>query len=558
MTTGEPRHLRDYVMMLRRQALPVAAGVLAGGVLGFAAMGLVPVSYAATTSVIVRPTLGDTNVENGRTSTAINLDTEAQVVTSSVVARIAATSLGAGESIRALRKHVSVTVPANTSVLDISFRAGTPAAAVRGSKAFAAAYLQNRTALATDRLHQQAASLEQRIRELNANLRTTTVQLGDAAPGGTHHVLLATQRDLIVSQIQASTSELDPLYTQEVDPGAVLSDAQTPRRPSGWNPVLVLVSGLFLGAAAGLCGAVARDRADVRVRTGSDLARLGVNVLVPTFGLAPDDDVRRRDRHSPEAMRQLRNVLLAVLPRHGGTLTVAATSPGDAGAATAASLAMTFARSGIETILVSANTHSDGVADLFDIDEGVGLSDVLRSGLSVLDAIHPVAQLDRLAVVPPGADGLLMSEQLEGHAFEPVIRDLEQLAEVVVLDVAPTSVNADAQTVVTATNGLLLVTTAGVTLVQEVDDALAQLTHVGANNLGAVVVAQPRHHLLFGRRRRPRPATAGPGSGARGGPVDSPAEGPQEGPADTGTRRLRAVDGAPDDAADYQDAAATM
>jgi Mrp family chromosome partitioning ATPase len=550
MTTGEPRHLRDYVVMLRRQALPITVGVLAGLVLGIVATGLLPVSYVATTSVIVRPTLGDTNVENGRTSTAINLDTEAQVVTSSVVARIAAGSLGTDESVRALRKHVSVTVPANTSVLDISFRAGSPKAAVRGSKAFAAAYLQNRTALATDRLHQQAASLEQRIGQLNDTLRTTTVQLGKAK--GAHQVLLATQRDLLVSQIQASTSELDPLYTQEVDPGSVLSEAQVPRRPSGWNPMLVLVSSLFLGVTAGLCGAVARDRADVRVRTGSDLARLGVNVLVPTFDLAPDDEVKRRDRHSPEAMRQLRNVLLAVLPRDGGTLAVAATSAGDAGAATAASLAMTFARSGIETILVSANTHTDGVAELFDVDEGIGLSDVLRSGRSVLDAIHPVAQLDRLTVVPPGADGLLVSEQLEGHAVERVLRDLEKLAEIVVLDVAPMSVNADAQTVVTATHGLLLVATAGVTQIHEVDDALAQLTHVGANNLGAVVVAQPRHHAIFGRRRRPRPVMAQAAAVA--------VHGPAEGPADSGTRRLRAVDGAPGsaDPTDYLDAAATM
>ena len=58
------------------------------------------------------PTGDDTNVTNGRTTSSINLDTEAQIVTSSVVASRADKALGSDKPPRELAKQVAVGVPA--------------------------------------------------------------------------------------------------------------------------------------------------------------------------------------------------------------------------------------------------------------------------------------------------------------------------------------------------------------------------------------------------------------------------------------------------------------
>lgn len=480
-------NLRDYLSVLRRRWLLVLVGILLGIGGGVAVIKMSPVSWSATTSVLVQPTELDTNNANGRTNEAINLDTEAQLVRSMVVARLVDEELDSSLTPRELAKKVSVGVPANTSVLTITYTDSSREGAVKGSQAFADAYLANRTEAAEQRLEERIEKLRTRISDLSDELKEVTAQLAEQ-PEGEKDSLLTTQRQLLVDQIQTSTSQLNPLITQEVVPGHVITAAQQPSRPDGLSKPIVLTSGLFLGLLIGICLAFARDRQDHHIRERRDLEQLGLDVLVNRFTLSDPTEMLCFQRASTESLRRLRNALLAVMPRHRGTLTVASASADVSGSATAACLATTLARSGIETVLVSANTHKDTLTGLHGLNDGPGLADVLRSGRPVVDCLHHVPGLPRLSVVPSGADGGLFSELLEAATLRPVIDELQQLADVVVLDVAPTSVNADSQTVVPLTRGLLLVTTAGVSTSDEVVDAMTQLRHVNASLLGSVVV----------------------------------------------------------------------
>lgn len=479
-------HLKDYLAVLRRRWLLVLVGVLLG--LGGAGAVIVisPVSWSATTSVLVQPTELDTNNANGRTNDAVNLDTEAQMVRSMMVARLADEELDSGLPPRELVKKVTVGVPANTSVLTITYKDSSRDGAVAGSQAFADAYLANRTAAAEERLQERIEKLRARIANLSDELKKVTAQLAEQ-PEGASDTLLTTQRQLLVEQIQTSTSQLNPLITQEVVPGHVITAAQQPTKPDGLSKPIVLTSGIFLGLLIGICVAFARDHQDHRIRERRDLEQLGLDVLVNRFTLSDPSEMLCFQRASTEPLRRLRNALLAVMPMHRGTVTVASASPDASGSATAACLATTLARSGIETVLVSANTHKDTLAGLGDV-RGPGLADVLRTGRAVVDCLHHVPGLPRLSVVPSGTDGGLFSELLEAATLRPALDELQQLADVVVLDVAPTSFNADSQTVLPLTRGLLLVTTAGVSTTDEVVDAMTQLRHVNASLLGSVVV----------------------------------------------------------------------
>ena len=67
-----------------------------------------------------QPESGQGAVAGGRTNSAVNLDTEVQIVQSSSVAAIAASDLHTSLTPQALVKNISVAVPANSSVLQIS------------------------------------------------------------------------------------------------------------------------------------------------------------------------------------------------------------------------------------------------------------------------------------------------------------------------------------------------------------------------------------------------------------------------------------------------------
>ena len=500
VTTG------DYGALVRRRWLLVIGGALVGLGLAVAVLAFAPASYSSTTSVLVSPTGSDATITNGKSTSEINLDTEAQIVRSSVVAGQAANILDDGESRSDLVKRVSVSVPANTAVLNISFAASTPRAAQKGASAFARAYLANRKSVEETRVKDQVDTLKAKIDDLNKQLRATSAAF-DRAPSNAERSFQATQRALLIGQIRANTQALNPLQDQDVIPGAVITDASLPTSPSGFSVPVVLTSGLILGLLLGVAAAFVRDRADRRIRTRSDMEQLGIDVLVSQFDLPAPADVLRQNPGGDEALRQCRNALLARIPQHRGIVLVTGVSADNSGASAAASLAVTLARSGVSTALVCCNTHYDITADApLVLDNGPTLTDVLRSGVAPARAMHPVPELPDLVVVPPGRDGALHSGLLQAHTIGPALEEIGSLVEVVVVDVAPTAVNADAQTVVPSTLGMLLVASADHSTSGDVVEAVDQMTNVNATLLGAVLVRvrRARRRQALGKAKATR------------------------------------------------------
>ena len=129
---SESFEVTDYVAVLRRRWW-IVFGMVCLGTLGAAAyVAVTPKSYTATSLVQVSANAANNNnVAGSRTATGptVNMDNEAQVVQSTTVAAQAAKYLNSKRSAQQLSKQVSVSVPANTSFLDISCSA--PSAARR-------------------------------------------------------------------------------------------------------------------------------------------------------------------------------------------------------------------------------------------------------------------------------------------------------------------------------------------------------------------------------------------------------------------------------------------
>lgn len=174
--------LSHYVGMMRRNWWVVLTATGLGLGLGAAVTAAMPKVYESSASVLVQAVEQDANQSGGRTKGAINLDTEAQLVKSGAVATKAATLLRSPVSPIELAKNVSVEVPANTTVLVITYEADSPEAAQRGSHAFAEAYLRNREESARAGLDVQIKSLSLKVRQLTTNLTGINARLARARP----------------------------------------------------------------------------------------------------------------------------------------------------------------------------------------------------------------------------------------------------------------------------------------------------------------------------------------------------------------------------------------
>ncbi|MFL6287498.1 MAG: YveK family protein, partial [Actinomycetes bacterium] len=352
--------LGEYGGAFRRRWWVVALGAVFGLALAAVYLLIVPKTYIATAAVKVEPIGGsaDNAVTDARTNSGVNLDTEAQLVTSQAVSAEAKVALQSPEIVGQLVQHVSVSVPPNTNVLRISYSADTPEAARLGASAYANGYLKNRRDTAVDSLDTQERALKQQIEELQTQLDAATPE----------------ERDGIQTTLQAVRLRLGQVVGTPVEPGEIISDALLPRRPASPNAALVLASGLAFGLLIGLSGLYLLERRDGRCYDWRTVERrLGLAVLADIPG-EPGEPAPLFEPHSmgAESFAELRNALMSGLGDDPATLVVATPSAGNGADVVAANLAVTLARSGHSTTIVIADEES-AIPMLFGLPATEGL-----------------------------------------------------------------------------------------------------------------------------------------------------------------------------------------
>src|SRR2546421_1124423 len=259
--------LADYLGMLRRHWWVVVLLTVAGVAGGAAVARTQPKVYEAATSVLVSPTgVPGANAAGGRTTGTINLDTEAQLVVSTDIAIAAQKLLKVNTPPDQLAANVTVTVPPNTTVLTVTYAAGSPKEAQSGSHAFAMAYLQNRQASAQADLTTQTSALDAKVKQYSATLSQLSGRLATMRTGDPNKADLNSQIATLTAQINTLTSRENDLSTTQVTAGKIINDAEAPTAPARPSVPLFLASGAMVGLLLGLGTGLVRERTDKRVR----------------------------------------------------------------------------------------------------------------------------------------------------------------------------------------------------------------------------------------------------------------------------------------------------
>jgi capsular exopolysaccharide synthesis family protein len=310
----------------------------------------------------------------------------------------------------------------------------------------------------------------------------------------------------------------------------ILDLAPLPYRPAGVPRAGALLLGLLFGMLFGGAAAVLADVTNSAVRRPKELhdttgtTELGIipriqgltqdGVAIPRLlagnghngkgsngngnGFSPEVLFSPPGALSTEAeaFRMLRITLAFSWGEGPCTMVVTSAAPKEGKTLIATNLAVTFARGGARVLLVDCDIHRPRLHRVFRAARSPGLMDLLRSGSadSALPAAvkHRLAAIrrtgiERLSLLPCGADGQQTPELLEPATLRGLLKQLRVDFDVILLDTPPVLVSADAATLAASADGVIMVVRAGQTDRRAAELARQRVVSAGGRVLGAVL-----------------------------------------------------------------------
>jgi capsular exopolysaccharide synthesis family protein len=365
-------------------------------------------------------------------------------------------------SAAALLSASTVSASATADILTFTVTDHRPRVAELLAETYATAYARYRRQLDTAAIVRARRDVERRLAQLK--------DLGDQRS--------AAYTDLFEKDQELSTLQLlqgsNTLLVRSATPAV-----QIQPRPVR-NGVLAAVLGLMLG-----CGLVfLRDALNTRVRTAAEVqGRLDL----PLLGRLPEPSRRLRGKNrlvmlsepqgpAAEAFRIVAtNLELVNLERHARTILFTSATHGEGKSTTVANLAIALARTGRRVALVDVDLRRPSLAGLFSLDDGAGLTTVSLERAQLDDVLVSVPLFDvkpnksddesttsttqgALEVLPVGPLPPNPAEFVGSQALASILAELEERADLVLLDTPPILGLSDTITMSSRVDGLVVVT----------------------------------------------------------------------------------------------------
>jgi capsular exopolysaccharide synthesis family protein len=188
-----------------------------------------------------------------------------------------------------------------------------------------------------------------------------------------------------------------------------------------------------------------------------------------------------------EAIRTLRNsILLTDFDQRLRSVLLTSASPSEGKSTVAAHLAATHANQHKRTLLIDGDLRRPSVHRLYQVPNGVGLSNVLLQQISWRDAVIRLQEPHGLDVLPAGPATRRASD-LIGMGLAELIEEATGEYDLVVLDAPPLLGFAEPLQMATAVDGVIVVARAGDTSRKALSTVVTTLNRLRANLVGVVL-----------------------------------------------------------------------
>jgi capsular polysaccharide biosynthesis protein len=543
----------DYVGVLRRRWWIALALTCVGLVGAFGYVTVAPKAYTATAAVNVTPTAADSSnsVAGSRTAGAtVNLDTQAQVVTSTAVATLAGKMLHSALTPWQLAQQIAVTVPPNSSILDLACTASTAASAATCANDFAKAYLQNRQQSAVSYVDAQLKTLQAQVSQLNAATAALSTKISSLPKNSPQRAADVAQRGSDKSKLSKLTQDYANTNGELADTngGSVITTATPPGKPSSPKKTLVLPSGLVAGLLIGLIVAFLVDRRDKRIHNAVHAERvldLPALLDLPSGAFGREVSIASPRSRTGQAFTDLAHGVAAALGEGNHVVFVAGATPGPAGSVVAANLAVTLARTHSEVVLVCANMNSTVAPKLLGLGEGEGLAELIAGSATVRDVVQGPPGMPGLWVITPGADPSLAFYHLQHDTGRALTSQLRRDARYVIIEAQAADDGADTFALGEFADAALLTIEAERSTKTEAIECARRLRQLRTPVLGVVILPALGKRIAV---RPPRQGQPRPGPG--------PEISRDSAPAGRGHNDFQAISGMSANMSDRRDRAA--
>jgi polysaccharide biosynthesis transport protein len=354
---------------------------------------------------------------------------------------------------------------------------------------------------------QTAEATASRIQSIQNDLKSLTVSIANS----TEKMNEASKKDneykRLQGEITRTQAQEDQLLadlarvggTTGLDSGLpTIQRHATPPVEVPRGAVVQLLLGVLAGLALGGLILFFMDRSDDRLSSSSEVLE---RFSEPILGQIPDVSETRGpaglplievedDRYTyAESFRSLRSSII-FMPNQADLKTLLVTSavPNEGKSTVASNLAITMSASGARVLLVDADLRRGDLAQLFEVDGRIGLTNILRGENKWTEAIrttkHPT-----LSVITRGPVTNQSGELLLRPSLLTLLDEFKDTFDLTIFNTSPILATDDTSTLAPNFDGTLMIMRAGFTSARLTKNALEMLYHRQVNVLGLILNA---------------------------------------------------------------------
>jgi capsular exopolysaccharide synthesis family protein len=454
--------------------------------------------YQVTTTLLIGNAPGSTSMEANQQL----IETYSEMLVARSVLETVIAKRGLQEDLESLMAKISVDPVEGTQLIRLNVVDTDTAKAALIANTITEIFIDNVKGLLEAPYSGRLAAMEEQLAVLSAkakDIQTETATL--TTSNGQIAAELARQEALLSDQhsdYQDLKGDYDQLRLAAAEAAGVVSitePARAPDKVADTNLALFTFIAAIAGALLALGLAILLEYLNDKLREPEDVSRLLGLAPLGTIGQIAKDEkglvvISQPLSPSAEEFRMLAtNLRYTSLEHPLRTLLVTSPNTQEGKSVVTANLAAALALTELRVLVVDADLRRPHQHQIFELDQGGGLTNALLEG--TLNGRLRQADLAGLQVLTSGDPPPNPAEVLVSSRMQALLKELQQQADLVLIDCPPVLPVADATILAPHVDGVLIVVHANRTRSRAAIEAVESLRRVGAHIVGVVFNAAP-------------------------------------------------------------------
>lgn len=181
------------------------------------------------------------------------------------------------------------------------------------------------------------------------------------------------------------------------------------------------------------------------------------------------------------------NIQFSNIDKQQKSLMITSSMASEGKSTVAANVAVTFAKQGMQTLLVDADFRRPTLNASFAITDPRGLTNYLSDSSFDVNSILYKTTVNNFYVLPSGPIPPNPSELIGSHRMTSLMNAISERFDMVIYDAPPVLSVTDGQLLATKVDGTILVIRQGKTQKEAIKQAVEMIKHVDGNIIGTIM-----------------------------------------------------------------------